>query len=77
MKRNKLPLDPFDPSTPLSADYQIGNLAWVILLIGIATGLYLLATANFANWGGWAKAIGAAAVVFGTGALARLLWRQL
>jgi hypothetical protein len=77
LKKNKLPLDPFDPSTPLNADYQLGSFAWAILLIGLAAMLFLVATANLESWTGWAKVICAVLVVFGVGGLARLLWRQL
>jgi hypothetical protein len=77
LKRNRLPLDPFDPSTPLSADYQLANLAWVVLLIGVVGGLYMLANADFRTWGGCAIAAGGAALIIGGAWVARLLWRQL
>jgi hypothetical protein len=77
LTKNKLPLDPFDPETPLSVDYKRGQLALVAALGGGAVGFFLLITANYSSWTGWAKAIVALLLMFAGVRTAKRLWGQL
>ena len=76
MKR-KLPLDPFDPQTPFSKDYQVGNFAWAILLIGLICGLLLIWSADFDRYWGWLQAAVGIAVLAGSISVARRLIRSI
>ena len=76
MKR-KLPLDPFDAQTPITKDYQIGNLAWVILLVGLAVGALLIGSAEFGRGLGWAQAVVGVMVTVGAAILSRRLFNSI
>ena len=75
--KKKLPLDPFDWRTLVSYDYQFGNLAWAILLLGVALGAYLIVTADPDRLFGWFKISGGIGVIFGATYLARRMIRSI
>ena len=76
MKR-KVPLDPFDWKTPLSRDYQTGNLAWVSLLVGLVGGGILIGTADFAQYRGWLQLVAGVSILAWSIAFARKLFRSI
>ena len=75
MTRNKLPLDPFDPATPLSRNYQTGALAWSALLAGKALGVWLAVMAT--SIAGWIRAFGAVVLIGASIWMALRLWHRL
>lgn len=75
--KERLPLDPVDPKTPLSRDYQVGNVAWVILLTGVVGGALLLGAADYGRMWGWLQAAAGVLVIAGTAFIARKLIKSI
>ena len=70
MTKKRLPLDPFDPKTAFNKDYQLGNLAWAIFLMGLLGGAFLIASSDFAGFRGWLTIGAGIVVIVGTAYIA-------
>ena len=75
--KKRLPLDPFDSKTPLSKDYQLGNLAWAVLLMGMVGGAMLVFSSDFDGAGALLKAAAGLAIIGGAAYIARRIIKSI